>query len=121
MNRPAESSTGSTLLGLLESPTEGTAWDRFVKRYGPKVHDWCRWQGVQEADAQDVTQQVLTILVRKLPEFAYDPASGNFRGWLRTVTLHALHDYLEAQRRPGRGSGKAATPDVLDCVEARED
>jgi hypothetical protein len=36
--------------------------------------------------------------------FEYDPAQ-RFRGWLRTITCHALSDFLEARRRPGLDSG----------------
>jgi RNA polymerase sigma-70 factor (ECF subfamily) len=121
MSRDAGSSTGSTLLVLLNSPADVAAWSAFERRYGPKIHDWCRRRGVQEADAQDVSQEVLATLVRKLPEFAYDPAKGTFRGWLRTVTLNALSHYLQAQRRPGQASGHPADLDALASVEAHED
>jgi DNA-directed RNA polymerase specialized sigma24 family protein len=32
-------------------------------------------------------QEVLLVLVPKLPEFTYDPEQ-SFRGWLRTITLN---------------------------------
>ena len=51
----------------------------FMARYGPKIHAWCRRWGLQEADAQDVTQMVLLRLSVKVREFVYDP-SRSFRG-----------------------------------------
>jgi RNA polymerase sigma factor (sigma-70 family) len=112
--------TGSVLLLLLNNPTDADCWNAFVDRYAPKIYGWCRQWRLQEADAKDVTQEVLAQLVRKLRTFTYDPHKGTFRGWLKTLTHHAWCDYLEDRRRAGGGKG----PEVLarlDTVEARQD
>jgi RNA polymerase sigma-70 factor (ECF subfamily) len=115
------SGTGSVLLLLLNDPANPQFWAAFVDRYGPKVYGWCRQRGLQEADAQDVTQEVLTQLVQKLRTFTYDPNKGAFRAWLRTLTHHAWCDYLDSRRRAwGDGAGTDA-PERLESVEARED
>jgi RNA polymerase sigma-70 factor (ECF subfamily) len=121
MTRDAERATGSTLLVLLRSPADTQAWAAFTRRYGPKIYGWCRQRGLQEADCHDVSQEVLTKLLRKLPTFAYDPDKGTFRGWLRTLTLHALDDYLDARRRHQAGSGDPAVLEALQSAEARDD
>ena len=113
------SRTGTTLHVLLNSPTSPDAWRGFVGRYGPKILAWCRGWGLQEADAENVTQEVLTLLARKLA--TYDAARGRFRGWLRTLTQHALSDYCRQQKRGGVGSGDTHILDQLHSVRARED
>src|SRR5262249_6197134 len=50
----------------------------------------------------------------------YDPAK-RFRGWLKTITYHALSDFLESRRRPGQGSGDSQILQALDALEARDD
>ena len=45
-----------------------------------------------EADAADLVQDVFALLVKKMPEFCYQPG-GSFRAWLRTVTLNKLRDW----------------------------
>jgi RNA polymerase sigma-70 factor (ECF subfamily) len=77
--------------------------------------------GLQEADAEDVTQEVLTQLVRKLRTFAYDPQKGSFRGWLKTLTHHAWCDYLEKRRREGVADMGPQVLTILEQVEGRED
>jgi RNA polymerase sigma-70 factor (ECF subfamily) len=120
MTAPSELRTSPTLLGLLRrDPTDEAAWARFVDRYGPTIYDWCRQRGLQEADAQDVTQNVLLKLAAKMPTFAYD-AARSFRGWLRTLTQHALTDFWQGQQT-GRGSGDSQVREWLDNVEARHD
>jgi RNA polymerase sigma factor (sigma-70 family) len=121
MGRDAASRTNVTLLGRLrETPDDAAAWEAFVRRYGPRIYDWCRGWRLQEADAEDVTQNVLMRLSQKLRNFNYD-AGRSFRGWLRTLTQHALSDFLEAQKRSTQADGHSATLAILGAVEARED
>jgi RNA polymerase sigma-70 factor (ECF subfamily) len=116
-----ESQTSPTLLGRVrQNPNDEAAWQVFVERYGPRIYGWCRQWGLGEADAEDVAQNVLLILARKLRTFVYDPAR-TFRGWLRTVTRNALADFLSDRARPDRGSGDTQILDVLKGVAARDD
>lgn len=115
------SKTRITLLGRLErDPRDPQAWAEFVAHYGRKIHSWCRQWGLQDADAQDVTQHVMLKLVDRFREFHYEPGQ-SFRAWLKTLTHHAWHDYLKARRRPGRGSGDSSILDLVANAEARED
>ncbi|HEY7426955.1 MAG TPA: sigma-70 family RNA polymerase sigma factor [Gemmataceae bacterium] len=121
MGRPYDSGTRITLLGRLRrDPANQAIWSEFVDHYGPKIYAWCSKWGLQEADAQDVTQNVLLKLADKMRTFTYDP-SRSFRAWLKTLTHHAWSDYLESRQRPGQGSGDSRVADMLHSVEARED
>jgi RNA polymerase sigma-70 factor (ECF subfamily) len=115
------SRTGSVLLLLLNNPADPDCWNAFVDRYAPKIYGWCQQRGLQEADAQDVTQDVLTQLVQKLRKFAYDPRKGSFRGWLKTLTQHAWCDYLQSRQRIGVASANYEILQRLEALEARED
>jgi RNA polymerase sigma-70 factor (ECF subfamily) len=67
--------TRVTLLGRLrQDPTDQAAWDVFVERYGRHIYRWCRQWRLQDADAEDVTQDILLSLAQKLRHFAYDPS-----------------------------------------------
>jgi RNA polymerase sigma factor (sigma-70 family) len=121
MANESSSRTSPTLLGKLrQDPTDQAAWARFVDYYGPRIYGWCRRWGLQDADAEDVTQTVLVQLSAKLRSFTYDEGR-SFRGWLKTLARHALSDFLEVRRRPGRGSGDDRVVELLETVEARED
>jgi RNA polymerase sigma-70 factor (ECF subfamily) len=88
--------TSLSLLQRLRQPAAEEAWARFVRLYTPLLYHWARGVGLSAPEGADLVQDVLTVLVRKLPEFAYDPA-GSFRSWLRAVTLNK---WRENQRRP---------------------
>ena len=121
MDRMHDSGTRVTLLGRLRrDPTNQAIWAEFVEHYGAKIFTWCRKWNLQEADAQDVTQNVLLKLADKMRTFHYDP-SRSFRAWLKTLTHHAWSDFLESRQRPGRGSGDSQVADMLHSLEARDD
>jgi RNA polymerase sigma-70 factor (ECF subfamily) len=117
-------STAQTRISLLsrlrKDPGDRSAWEDFVSRYGPKIRSWCGRWGIQDADADDVTQTVLVQLAAKLRGFVYDPA-GSFRAWLKTLTRHAWSDFVADRRRAVAGAGGSGMFEVLHSVEARDD
>jgi RNA polymerase sigma factor (sigma-70 family) len=112
--------TRITLLTLLRNdPSDQAGWDEFVERYGRHIYRWCRQWRLQDADAEDVTQDILLKLTQKLRGFAYDP-SRSFRGWLKTVAHHAWRDFEDGRRRVQASGGSQVQESIL-TVEARED
>jgi RNA polymerase sigma-70 factor (ECF subfamily) len=112
--------TRATLLARLgQDPTDQAAWDEFVEHYGRHIYRWCRQWKLQDADAEDVTQDILVKLAQKLRAFAYDP-SRSFRGWLKTVAHHAWRDFVDSPRtRAAAGNGQDW--ERMQTLEARED
>jgi RNA polymerase sigma-70 factor (ECF subfamily) len=108
--------TPVSLLERLRRPDRRDAWDRFVELYTPLLYYWARRIGLQEPDAADLVQEVFSVLLRKLPEFTYDPGK-SFRSWLRTLTLNK---WREKQRQAGvrREQGDTALPDLAGADAA---
>jgi RNA polymerase sigma factor (sigma-70 family) len=110
--------TSLTLLGRLRrDPKDQAAWSEFVARYGPRILQWCRGWGLQESDAQDVTQDVLLKLNGLMARFVYD-SSGSFRGWLKTLAHHAWRDLAVERRRSGLGVGDRRVSELLGSLQA---
>ena len=101
-------------------PADQLAWEEFVDQYGPMIYHWCRRWGLQDADAKDVTQQVLLTLPAKMARFRYNP-DGSFRAWLHTLAHHAWHDFRSRARRPTLFAGNGHAEDPLRVVTARDD
>ena len=103
-----ESNTSATLLARLRQvPPDQAAWAQFTERYGRKVYGWCRQWNLQEADAEDVTQNVLLKLAEKMQTFVYDPAR-SFRAWLKTVARHAWSDSWSGRKAAVAAGGSQA-------------
>jgi|SRR5579883_3250222 len=79
------------LLRLSVCSTDAGAWDEFVRRYSGPIYRWCRRYGLQDADAQDVTQNVFAGLLRAVGTF--DRSRGRVRAWLFRVVANEVHDW----------------------------
>lgn len=110
----------SLILRLKEQPQDQSAWSEFVRRYEPRLQDWCRHWQLQEADAQDVTQAVLMQLLTKLQNFEYDPAK-SFRSWLKTLAQRAWHDMIVRRRQLRTNLGAGEEDDPFATLAAQED
>jgi RNA polymerase sigma-70 factor (ECF subfamily) len=88
-------STHLTLLERLADRADQAAWREFKDRYGQLIRSVARRQGLQDADCDEVVQEVLTSLSRAMPEFHYNPAKGLFRSYLKTITLRAIFGYYK--------------------------
>ncbi len=118
--QPSGISTHVSLLARLKEQGDATAWAEFDDRYRELLFRFARTRGLQPADADDVTQEVLAAAHEALPEFDYDPARGRFRGWLRTAVVRAVGKRLrpgaDALARPGTEpfdeGARAVDPDL---------
>jgi RNA polymerase sigma-70 factor, ECF subfamily len=106
--------TSVSLLERLRQPAEHDgAWRRFVQLYTPLLFHWARKLGLSAEDAADLVQEVLVLLVQKLPDFTYDPKK-SFRGWLRTVTMNKWRDYQRLRRLPVEHGGAGQLDEMAD-------
>jgi RNA polymerase sigma-70 factor (ECF subfamily) len=108
------------LTQLRQVPSDEAGWAEFVERYGRHIYRWCRKWKLQDADAEDVTQDILLKLTQKLRAFAYDPTR-SFRCWLKTVAHHAWRDFLDGPRRARPAAGDSEVLGLMLSLEARED
>ena len=110
----------SLLAKLKDEPSGQPAWNEFVRRYSPRIRAWCRAWGLQDADVEDVTQDVLLQLAKQMHRFEYDPG-GKFRSWLKTVAWRAWVDFLKSRNRNPANPGSEAMFERLNSVEAKDD
>jgi RNA polymerase sigma-70 factor (ECF subfamily) len=119
-DNPLPTTRVTLLTRLRQDPFDQAGWDEFVERYGRHIYRWCRQWKLQDADAEDVTQDILVKLTQKLRAFVYDP-SRSFRGWLKTVAHHAWRDFEDSRRHPQPAPGDNQVQELMRTVEARED
>src|SRR5437899_3344819 len=108
--------TPASLLERLRDPGEQAAWERFVLLYTPLLCLWARRLGLAGQDVDDLVQDVFAVLVRKLPDFRYDPHK-RFRGWLWTVTVNKCRE----KKRRQTGPILDPAPPTLEEVAAQDE
>lgn len=96
--------THPSLLLRLRDAGNAEAWQQFVEVYTPLIHGFCRQHGLQDADAADVSLDVMQAVAQAIGRFDYDPQRGRFRSWLLTITRNKLASHVarrksESQRR----------------------
>lgn len=111
--------TRESLLIRLRNAQDNRAWCDFVDLYSPVVYAFARRQGLQDADAADIVQEVLRSVAGSLPN--YDRQKGRFRNWLMAVVRHRLSEFWEARRREVSGSGDTRVLQHLEQVAAGDD
>jgi RNA polymerase sigma factor (sigma-70 family) len=113
-------STRPSLLVRLRDVADRAAWEQFVDIYAPLVYRFARRRGLQDADAADVSQEVLKAVAGACHRLDYDPRRGTFRGWLLTVARNKLLTFVARRRRHAERHGTADAQPLLDEQPARE-
>jgi RNA polymerase sigma-70 factor (ECF subfamily) len=119
--------TRASLLVQLRDGTNHSAWQEFVKLYGPIIYGFARKRGLQDADAADLMQDVMRSVSAAIARLEYNRNQGTFRGWLFTITRNKVFNFFSARRVRPQGSGDSTTnrllqeqPDEAEGVDAWE-
>jgi len=90
--------TRDSLIVQIQDPTNREAWDAFTQLYRPIVYRLARSRGLQDADAEDLAQQVLMSVSRAIPDWQRNPDS-RFRHWLNRIARNAILNALTRGRK----------------------
>jgi RNA polymerase sigma-70 factor, ECF subfamily len=111
--------TSASLLDRLRLRPADDDWRRLVELYAPLIRGWLRRHGVSDADADDLGQEVLTVVVRRFPDFCHNQRRGAFRAWLRAITVNCLRDFWRARRlRPAAHDFEGVLDQLADDASA---
>ena len=108
----------STSLLLRAREGEPSAWQQVIDLYRPLIQGWLIRHQVQPQEAEDLTQDVLTVLVKELPTFEHGGRAGAFRAWLKTVAVNRARAFWRAGTVRAEAAGGSA---VLARIEALAD
>lgn len=112
------SETSASLLDRVRDRGDAASWQVLVEIYTPMIRGWLKRHSGLDQDADDVIQDVLAVVVRRIPEFHREPRVGAFRAWLRAITINCLRETWKARQRR---HGVAANPRVAEILDQLED
>ena len=110
---PEFPTTRVSLLVRLRDTADQAAWEEFVSIYQPVIFRFARQRGLQQADAHDLAQEVLSAVAQRIPDWQPDQDRARFRTWLsriasnQTVTMYR-------RRKPDAARGGTTAVAVLN-------
>jgi RNA polymerase sigma-70 factor (ECF subfamily) len=109
--------TRRSLLSRLRNLDDDTSWRDFFETYWRLIYSAAVKAGLSDVDAQDVVQETILTVSRKIQMFKYDPALGSFKGWLLHTTRWRILDHLRKREAKVQVVSLAENASVLDQVE----
>jgi len=84
--------TRRSLVSRLRRWDDQSSWDEFFNTYWRLIYSVAVKAGLTDQEAEDVVQETVLGVAKKMGEFRYDPAVCSFRGWLLHVTRLRIQD-----------------------------
>ena len=106
--------TRLSLLIRLRDCSDADAWAQFVEIYTPLIFNFARRCGLQDSDASDLVQDVMSEVTKSIAKFEYDPQIGKFRSWLYKIAKRAVAKSQKKQLRQPIGAGDSNTFRLLN-------
>ncbi|MDA7916341.1 sigma-70 family RNA polymerase sigma factor, partial [Verrucomicrobia bacterium] len=97
--------TRHSLLTRLKDWEDQQGWQDFFDTYSRLIYGTAVKAGLSAQEAQDVVQETVLSVSKKMPEFSYDPSKGSFKGWLMQLTRWRIKDQFR-KRKPDQAYGK---------------
>jgi RNA polymerase sigma-70 factor (ECF subfamily) len=91
--------TKRSLLERLKNWQDKDSWQTFFDTYWSLIFGTAIKAGLTEAEAEDVVQDTIFTVAKKIRDFQYDPARGRFRSWLGSIIRSRIVD-LKRKRLP---------------------
>jgi len=92
--------TRLSLLSRLKDWRDDDSWREFFNTYWKLVYGVALKAGLTDQEAQEVVQETVITVARRIPAFKYDPAVCSFKTWLLNLTRWRIVDQLR-RRQPG--------------------
>ena len=90
--------TRSSLLVRIKDPKDSEAWQEFYALYASLMYRYARSRGLPTQDSEEVRDQCLAVIVRKIGTFEYNRDKGGFKNWLWRVVDRKVVDLLRKRR-----------------------
>lgn len=108
--------TSVSLLERLANTGADADWQKLLSIYRPFIEKVVKGYPVLASYADDVSQEVVMVLMRELPVFQRQ-RTGSFRAWLRGVTVNQLRAALrKVQRQPKSSAEFSVSTELIESL-----
>ena len=93
--------TRHSLLNRLKDWGDQTSWQEFFDTYAQLIYNVACKAGLSDVEAQEVVQETIIAVARKIGEFKADRAHGSFGAWLMQLTRWRIADQWRQRAKAG--------------------
>jgi RNA polymerase sigma factor (sigma-70 family) len=109
--------TRTSLLHRLKQWEDQESWRDFFNTYWKLIYGVAVKAGLNDAEAQDVVQDTVIAVAKKIEDFKYDPALDSFKGWLLYLTRKRIALHYRKRERDRGGPARDSELIALDALE----
>ncbi len=91
--------TRRSLLTRLKNWDDEEGWREFFDTYWKLIYSVAIKAGLNETEAEDLVQDTVLSVARKMKNFHYNPEAGSFKSWLLLNVRSRIIDHLRRRRR----------------------
>jgi RNA polymerase sigma-70 factor (ECF subfamily) len=108
--------TRASLLSRLKNWEDQESWQDFFDTYWKLIYSVARKAGLTDAEAQDIVQETVISVARKIEGFRYNPAVCSFKTWMLRLTRWRIINQIKKRRHEQAAEpfGPRATADALE-------
>ncbi len=96
--------TRRSLLSRLKQWDDDESWRDFFNTYWKLIYSVAVKAGLSDQEAEDVVQETVISVAKKMGDFKYDPSVCSFKGWLLRITRFRIIDQLRKRQPALQGS-----------------
>jgi RNA polymerase sigma factor (sigma-70 family) len=117
--------TRLSLVKRLKNAEDQESWREFFETYWKLIYSFAIKLGCTDSEAEEVVQETVISVSRKMPEFKYDPAVCSFKGWLMHVTNWRVSDQLRKRDhrlvpKPAKSAGSSTGSTFAEMADPVE-
>ncbi len=109
--------TRESLLSRIKDWEDRESWQDFFDTYWRLIYGTARKAGLSDAEAQDIVQETVLSVARKIDGFKYDPAVCSFKSWMLQLTRWRILNQLKRRKAEAERLVPAGVPASAQTYE----
>ncbi len=91
--------TRESLLSRLKDWEDRESWQDFFDTYWRLIYNMARKANLSDAEAQDIVQETVLSVARKIDGYRYEPSVCSFKSWMLQITRWRISNQIKKHQR----------------------
>jgi RNA polymerase sigma factor (sigma-70 family) len=110
--------TRHSLLNRLKDWQDEASWRQFFETYWRLIHNFALKSGLTSTEAEDVVQETVLGVAKRIEKFKTGAGHGSFKSWLMQQTYWRIQDQFRRRRKDRRATVAPAASNSFDSEQS---